>query len=71
MLGFVEPIGDYEVLLKHAETYHLGDLEVPTIALDDLIRVKEHIRRPKDRDSLFKLQAIKQLRGERPTTKNT
>lgn len=35
---------------------------VRTISLADLIRVKEHIRRPKDRDSLFQLHAIKQIR---------
>ncbi len=40
------------------------DLTVQTISLEDLIRVKEHIRRPKDRDSLFQLQAIKQIRAE-------
>jgi hypothetical protein len=32
--------------------------------LDDLIRVKEHIRRSKDNDSLFQLKAIKQIRNE-------
>jgi predicted nucleotidyltransferase len=64
LLGWVEPIGDYDTLLQHCETWPLGDLKVRTISLDDLIRVKEHIRRPKDRDSLFQLQAIKRLRAE-------
>lgn len=50
--------------MQHCETYPLGNLHVQTISLDDLIRVKEHIRRPKDRDSLFQLQAIKRLREE-------
>jgi predicted nucleotidyltransferase len=65
LLGWVEPLGDYDALVTHAEVYHFGATEVRTIALDDLIRVKEHIRRPKDRDSLFQLKAIKRLRGER------
>jgi hypothetical protein len=64
LLGWVEPIGDYDALVAHAEVYQLGATEVRTIALDDLIRVKEHIRRPKDRDSLFQLKAIKRLRDE-------
>ena len=64
LLGWVEPIGDYDALVAHAEVYQLGAIEVRTIALDDLIRVKEHIRRPKDRDSLFQLKAIKRLREE-------
>ena len=64
LLGWVEPLGNYDELIKHAETYPVGGEHVRTISLDDLIRVKEHIRRPKDRDSLFQLQAIKRLRQE-------
>ena len=68
LLGWVEPHGDYDRLISHAETYRLGDMELRTISLDDLIAVKEHIRRPKDRQSLFQLKAIKRMReeGERP-----
>src|SRR5438876_1365287 len=62
LLGWVEPIGDYDALLKHAETYVLGNLMVRTISLDDLIKVKEHICRSKDKESRFQLAAIKQLR---------
>lgn len=62
LLGWVEPIGDYDALAAHAESFALGDATVRTISLADLIRVKEHIRRPKDRDSLFQLHAIKQIR---------
>lgn len=62
LLGWVEPIGDYEALVARAESYPLGGHIVRTISLDDLIRVKEHIRRPKDRDSLFQLHAIRQIR---------
>jgi predicted nucleotidyltransferase len=62
LLGYVEPIGNYEALIAHAESYPIGSYTVRTISLDDLIRVKEHIRRTKDRDSLLQLQAIKRLR---------
>ena len=64
LLGTVEPIGDYDALVQHAETHRVGSLDLKTISLDDLIKVKEHIRRPKDRDSLFQLQAIQRLRNE-------
>lgn len=62
LLGWLEPVGDYDALAKHAEIFPVGKLHLRTISLDDLIRVKEHIRRPKDRDSLFQLKAIKQIR---------
>src|SRR5438477_9138257 len=68
LLAWVEPHGDYEKLFKRAERYALGTIQVWTISLDDLIRVKEHIHRPKDRASLFQLKAIKQIRNERGST---
>jgi hypothetical protein len=34
------------------------------ISLDNLIRIKQHINRAKDRESLFQLLAIKRLRDE-------
>jgi predicted nucleotidyltransferase len=68
LLGWVEPIGDYDALLKRAEQYPLANLKVNVIALDDLILVKEHICRAKDAESLFQLRAIKTVRagGTRP-----
>ncbi|MBI2826148.1 MAG: hypothetical protein HYX69_15825 [Planctomycetia bacterium] len=64
LLGWVEPLGTYKELLPCAETYKLGGLTVQTIGLDDLIRVKEHVGRAKDRESLLQLLAIRRLRNE-------
>ncbi len=64
LLGWVEPLGDYDALLKNSEKYVIGDMEIQTIGLDDLIRIKEHIGRAKDRESLLQLLAIKRIRAE-------
>lgn len=64
LLGWVEPLGDYEVLAKNAETHSIDQRQIKTISLDDLIRVKETLLRAKDQPSLFQLQAIKQIRNE-------
>ena len=64
LLGHVEPIGDYACLDKRATTYRVADLELRVIDLDDLIRIKRHINRLKDRESLFQLLAIKKTREE-------
>jgi len=64
LLGWVEPLGDYEVLLKHATTVRVGETDLSVIHLDDLIKIKQHIRRPKDQDSLMQLLAIKKVREE-------
>jgi predicted nucleotidyltransferase len=64
ILGYVEPIGDYSELLQRAKAWQLGDHSVMVIDLDDLIRIKKHVDRPKDRDSLYQLLAIKRVREE-------
>ena len=70
LLGWVEPIGDYNALQASAETHVVRQTPVRTIGLEDLIRIKEHINRPKDRDSLFQLIAIRAIRNEQ-RKKNT
>lgn len=62
LLGEVEPLGGYDELIGHAEEYEYGPWRVNVISLDDLIRVKQYIGRPKDRDSLMQLQAIRRVR---------
>ncbi|MCG8511807.1 MAG: nucleotidyltransferase, partial [Rhodospirillales bacterium] len=64
LLGYVEPLGGYDEILKNAVTHDIAGHSVKVISLDDLIRIKEHIQRPKDRESLMHLRAIKQVRDE-------
>jgi len=63
-LGYLEPVGTYEDLLPHVEIVSIGGRNVQVIGLDDLIRIKRHINRPKDRESLLQLEAIKRLREQ-------
>jgi hypothetical protein len=53
-------------LAQRQEVHQLEAMTLRVIALDDLIRIKEHLRRWKDRDSLVQLLAIRQLRQEPP-----
>jgi hypothetical protein len=62
LLGWLEPVGTYDELAPNSESYQVGKFELQTIGLDDLIRIKQHIGRPKDRESLFQLLAIRALR---------
>lgn len=71
LIGFAEPIGGYEELIVNAETIRIGEVPVRVIALDDLIRIKEHLGRPKDRDSLLHLQAISRLRAHKDGSEQT
>lgn len=63
-LGYVEPLGGYEEIAPRAETMMLGDTSIRVISLEDLITVKSYLGRPKDRDSLMHLMAIKRIRDE-------
>lgn len=66
ILGYVEPIGGYDDLLRSAEMYQLIDgRTVRSISLDDLIKVKTTIKRFKDGESMYQLLAIKRIRDER------
>jgi predicted nucleotidyltransferase len=64
LLGYVEPIGTYDDLVRSATVVALGEHQVQVISLDDLIAIKRHIGRPKDRESLYQLLAIKRKREE-------
>lgn len=64
LLGYLEPIGGYEQLIDRAERVGAGRFELNVIALDDLIKIKQHLGRPKDRDALLQLLAIRRLREE-------
>ncbi|MHC4063323.1 MAG: hypothetical protein ACYSUI_02315 [Planctomycetota bacterium] len=64
LLGYLEPLGAYEDIAQRAQTYRVGDLELRAIALEDSITIKEHLGRPRDREALWQLLAIKRLRDE-------
>ncbi|MBI1736506.1 MAG: hypothetical protein HYR51_15155 [Candidatus Rokubacteria bacterium] len=64
LMAYLEPIGTYEDLLPRTETVDLAGRPIRIIGLDDLIRIKQHLGRPKDRASLLELEAIKRLRDE-------
>jgi predicted nucleotidyltransferase len=62
LLAYLEPVGTYEDLLPRVQTVIMGGQPVQIIGLDDLIRIKRYLARPKDRESLLQLEAIKRLR---------
>jgi predicted nucleotidyltransferase len=62
LLGWVEPFGTYEDLAPRATPILAGSVQLLTISLDDLIAIKRHIGRPKDKVALVQLEALKRLR---------
>lgn len=64
LLGYLEPIGTYDALLPNTEVVSLGGHPVRVIGLNDLIRIKRYLGRPKDRESLLQLEGIRRLREQ-------
>lgn len=63
--GSMPPVGDYERIASQAEIQTVVDFQVRFIALEDLITVKAHVGRPKDRHVELELRAIRELRAKR------
>ena len=64
ILGYVEPLGGFNAVAENATPYDLDGLTIRVIGLDDLIRIKRHVNRSKDRESLLQPLAIKRIRDE-------
>lgn len=67
LLGSLPPVGDYERVAAKAETVMLFGLACKVVSLEDLIAVKQHVGRPKDKLVEVELRAIQaRLKGPPP-----
>lgn len=64
LLGWVEPVGDYDAVAANADVVDFDGAPLRVMSLGDLIRIKRHINRPKDRESLQHLLAIQRVLRE-------
>jgi hypothetical protein len=69
-LGTIQGVGDFEHVKEHSVEVNLPAGICRILSLDALIRSKEALGRPRDRDSLLQLKAIRQRLGrlEPPST---
>jgi len=65
LLGWVEPIGDYQKVAAESREVSFGAGTVTVLDVEALIRIKEHVGRPKDMASLAELRAIREERNRR------
>lgn len=63
LLGSLPSVGSYEVVAARALTVRLFEHECRIVALDDLIAVKAHLGRPKDKQVELELRAIRELKN--------
>lgn len=64
-LGLIQGVGDFEDVKKHTIEVSLAAGVCRVLSLDALIRSREAMGRPRDRESLLQLRAIRQRLKQR------
>lgn len=64
LIAEIPGLGRYEELIEAADRIRLGEVEVRVLSIDQLIRAKQAMDTPKDRDHLDQLLALRRLRDE-------
>jgi hypothetical protein len=65
-LSTIAGIGDYEQVKQASETIEVEHMQLCVLTLDALIAAKEAMHRPRDREAIRQLRAIKRLRHDEP-----
>lgn len=65
LLGSVPPLGNFETVAAKSTTKMLHGFRCMIVSLDDLIEVKAHVARPKDRAIELELRAIRDRLNQR------
>jgi predicted nucleotidyltransferase len=60
LLGSLPPVGEFDRVLAQSTEVDLGGIRCRVLSLDDLIEVKAHVGRPKDRAVELELRAIRE-----------
>jgi hypothetical protein len=61
-LSFIEGVGDYQKVKEASKVARLENIRIRVLSLDSLIRAKEAMNRPRDRQAVIELQSIKKLK---------
>jgi len=63
-LGSISGIGDYKVVKKASRMIKTEAMKLRVLSLDALIKSKKAINRPRDRQAILELEAIKKLKSK-------
>ncbi len=62
-LSFIDGLGDFEQVKRASELVEIEGTKVRVLSLDALIKAKKSMNRPRDREALLQLEAIRKLRN--------
>lgn len=60
-LGYIQGLGTYENLEPLTEIKDIGGLRIRVLTVDSLIRARKAMNRPRDKEAILELEAIKKL----------
>jgi hypothetical protein len=63
-LSFIDGLGDYQTVKQASELIKIKDLPLRILSLEGLIEAKKAMNRPRDRQVIFELEAIKKLKKQ-------
>ncbi len=61
-LSFIDGLGDYSQVKRESELIEVEKMKVRVLSLDALIKAKKSMNRPRDKEAVLQLEAIKKLR---------
>lgn len=64
-LSYIEGLGDFQQVKQASEVLEVEGMKVRVLSLDALIKAKKSMNRPRDRQILSQLEAIRKLKGSR------
>jgi hypothetical protein len=64
-LGYIKGLGNYEDIERRSEIRDLGGVRIRVLTIDSLIKARRAMNRPRDREAVLQLKAIKKMRKKR------
>ncbi len=61
-LSFIDGLGDYNQAKGESELIEVEEMKIRVLSLDALIKSKKSMNRPRDKEAVLQLEAIKKLR---------
>ncbi len=61
-LSLIEGVGDYNQVKKESSIIKVGKIKIHVLDIDALIKSKKAMNRPRDRQAIIQLEAIKELK---------
>lgn len=69
-LSFVDGLGDYKQVKQESEFIEVEDKKMRVLSLDALIKAKRAMNRPRDRQAISQLEAIKKLKNDQKASRD-